>query len=228
MTLAYTVSDLITAAYRYAGITGETASATTEQLNNGLVKYNLMVKSWSSYANDTWGRASATITCTAAKASYTLGPGVGDDISVPRPYRILNAYRTVSSADTPLTDISKNEYFNISTKTTAAVPIQYFYEPADTNGTLYIWPVPAATDLPCTITIDYVKPIGSAALSDSPDMPDEWQEAAVLHLALRFAKSLGKQPDPELSQMAQTSLDLARGSTYESAPLFLRPDIRGY
>lgn len=228
MTLSYTVSDLITAAYRYAGIIGETASATTEQLNNGLVKYNLMVKSWSSHANDTWGRSTATFSCTAAKASYLLGPGVGDDVDVPRPYRILNAYRTVDSSDVPITGISKNEYFSLSAKATTGVPIQFFYEPADTNGTLYIYPVPATADLPCTITLDYVKPIGAAALSDAPDCPDEWQDAVVLALALRFAKTLGKTPDPELSQMAQAALDLAIGSTYENAPIFIRPDIRGY
>lgn len=228
MTLTYTVSDLITAAYRTVGIVADTGNATTEQLNTGLVTYNLMVKSWSSIANDTWGRADKTFSLTAGTASYLLGPGAGDDVDIPRPYRILNAYRTFDSQDVPLTQIGKQQYFSLPTKTSTGLPVQFSYQPGTLNGTLYVWPVPAAADLPCTMTIDYVKTMGVAALSDTPDMPDEWQEATMLNLAVRLADKYGKPLSQTLMIRAQESLDRASNSTYEAADVIVRPVVRNY
>jgi len=215
---------LITAAYKAIGVVGSGGTPTSDQLSEGLLLYNTMTKSWSSYGLDTWARATGTITCVAGQTSYTIGPG--GDVDMARPIRIIgdNVYRTNGNTDTPLFQYSKQEYFYLSDKDSTGTPTQYYYDQEDPIGNFYIWPVPDSALLPLSIVFDCRIPIAESTLAAEPNLPDYWQSALIYNLALELATINGRQVTPNLQKLADQHLTLARGTEYEQASTYRQPN----
>lgn len=102
---------------------------------------------------------------------------------IDRPLKVYEAFRRRSSdnIDTPLVMLTNQEYNNLSAKTTATIPTQWYYDPQMNNGTneypgagnFYIWPRFNNGD--DVIVIRYQRPFADFdASTDTPDFPQEW------------------------------------------------------
>lgn len=133
--------------------------------------------------------SSTTLTITSGLASaasvdnhvYTYTTALG------RPVRIEEArYRDASGLDQPLQMLSRDEYLNISNKSSAGIPSSYYYNPQLSTAKLYLWPVP--NDAQGRVCFSYNRTLEDFdASSNNSDLPQEWLLALVWNLALLLA-----------------------------------------
>lgn len=145
-----------------------------------------------------------------------------------RPQRILSAYRrNIDGIDTPISPASRQEYSDLSNKSTQGKTNKFFYDPQLTNGVLYAWPTPdLATDV---IRFWYERPLEDFdAATDNPDFPIEWAEAICAGLVYRIAPKYGKS----LAEInfykneAEEKLQIALGFDREDVPVTFQMDMR--
>lgn len=145
-----------------------------------------------------------------------------------RPQRIISAYRrSISGQDTPIELIARSDYAELSDKSTEGKPIQAFYDPQLTNGTLYLWSTPdLATDV---VRFWHSRPLEDFdSATDNPDFPIEWGEALIYGLADRLcdfyrAPLATKQ---QIRVLAAEKLDEAMSYDSEPVSVFFQPDLR--
>lgn len=216
-----TTNDLIDEAYNLCGIGQEGESITADMYARATRSLNLMVKTWQAQGH-LWLKTERTLTLTASTASYNMSP---------RPLRILSIRRrTTGSIDSPLMELSREEYFELPNKTVAGTPLNWFYDPQRSTGTLYLWPTAstavAASD---SLKITYLRAIEDFDTStDNPDVPQEWLETLAYNLAVKLALKYGVNP----TKRAEIALEAARlfaslhGWDNETASLFIQPGGR--
>ena len=130
-----------------------------------------------------WLRTEVSHTLTPGTASYTVGDG--ETIDTPKPMRILDARRTVSSVDIPMDIIGRDEYVSIPNKTLQTGPLMLYYDQQRDTGTLYVWPTGSSSDK--TITFTSSRPIQDFDdEGNNPDLPKEW----ILLLTYMLAEKL--------------------------------------
>jgi hypothetical protein len=148
---------------------------------------------------------------------------------IQRPLRINNAvYRVHSDAsDRALYEISRQEYWDLSAKTTESETSQYWFDPQLTNAELNLYGEPPNVKDTIRLILQYPFDDMDAAANDF-SFPVEWQEAIHYNLSYRLATSY-RPNDPktqELRVLAKRSLELAKGFDEERANLNIRPDRR--
>ena len=154
------------------------------------------------------------------------------DVSAPRPLKILECNRKDSSGnEITMPKLTRNEYENLSNKTTSGPPINYHYDPSRVNGTLYIWQSPDATAVSTwTIEIVYQAPIEDLdSLNDTIEVPSENLEALSINLAYRLSSRFGGLTIGEkelLRKDAKDALDDAEGFDQEQGSIFVVPEVR--
>ena len=190
---------------------------------------NRMVKAWMAHGLHLWKRDSISITLVASTNTYTLGTG-GSVASSTRPLRIIECDRKDSNNVTVgLTKMSLSEYEDLTSKNSNGTPVNYFYDPTLTTGTLKVWPTPDATvAAEYTLEVIYQSPIEDFDNStDDPDFPQEWLEALVYGLARRLARKYGSLEPYEmedLKEQARESLELALSWDVEDDSIYFEPD----
>jgi len=154
------------------------------------------------------------------------------DVSAPRPLKILECNRKDSSGnEITMPKLTRNEYENLSNKTSSGPPINYHYDPSRVNGTLYVWQAPDATAASTwTVEIVYQAPIEDLdSLNDTIEVPSENLEALSINLAYRLSPRFGGLTIGEkqlLRQDAKDALDDAEGFDQEQGSVFVVPEIR--
>lgn len=196
---------------------GDTPGA--EDAAKGLSVLNQMLKTWSTAAR-LWRLTEGSVTLVAATASY----------SVPLAQRVTSVRRRTSSLDTPLTDLDRKAYFNLSNKTSAGVPNSYYFDPQRATRTLYVWPVPDATiAASTTLPYTYLRVIEDAdALDNDPDLPQEWMETILYGLMARltvpYRTALTNAPlAAEIKERAQILYAQLSAFDDEDASVFMQP-----
>jgi hypothetical protein len=131
-----------------------------------------------------------------------------------RPLRILRG--TVINLDSStltessMSPISYDEYFDISIKSTAGDPSQFYYDRLISNaiphtGSLYVYPRPNNVNRIIAVTyLDSVQDFDSA--SDNADFPQEWLYPLAFNLACELAYPFGKFT--ELEQLKAHAAEL--------------------
>lgn len=179
VTQTFTVSEIATAALRKIGVVSQDEEATTYDQNTALLSLNLMLKGWQNRRYLTWTYTSGTLTLTTA-ASYTLSPV--------RPVRIVNARFKSGSIETPMFEMTRDEYDSIPQKSSTGQPTQFYYDRQREDALFYVWPV-LATAAGETIEYTYEREIEDiTSWSQTVDLPVEWMEAAVYNLASRLTE----------------------------------------
>jgi hypothetical protein len=89
-----------------------------------------------------------------------------------------------------MTKISRQEYVNLSLKTSQGVPSLFYYDPQITNGVLYVWQTASVVTSTLKMTVrtpvqDFVN------TTDNPHFPVEWADALHYNLAARLAPVFG-------------------------------------
>lgn len=105
-----------------------------------------------------------------------------------RPQRILNAYRRTNdaSSDVPVQIIGYADYANLTPKSQTGAPNQIHYNPSQTSGSLYVWPIGNADNKRIVMLVE--TPIEDFdAAGDNPFFPVEWFNALVWRLAGELA-----------------------------------------
>lgn len=196
---------------------GETPGA--EDAAKALSVLNQMLKTWGTQER-LWIKTEGSVTLLASTASYALTAA----------RRVLSVRRRTSNIDTPMNEMSREQYYAFPTKTAAGTPYQWYFDPQRAVRTLYVANVPttaiaASTTLPYT----YLRVIEDVdALDDDPDLPQEWMEALVYGLAARltvpFKTMLTNAPlAAEIKERAATLYGQLSADSQEDVSVFIQP-----
>lgn len=201
------VSTLIAASLRKIGglSSGETIETTRQ--TEALYALQSMLRSWGAVSNYVFASVKESTTLTAGTATYTWGSGGA--INSARPNQLIGAYILDSGSMThPVDIISEGEYRTITDKTTSSRPDKIFLYPAFPLSTLYLHPVPSATE---TLYLDSYKPFTESSsftlTTDEIDFPLYYEEPIIYNLAIRLAPEYGKSASVEVALIAKSSLD---------------------
>jgi hypothetical protein len=145
-----------------------------------------------------------------------------------KPLRIPSARIVADGIETPLSMVSRQEYFDLPDKTSSGRPTLAYYDPQRVSGTLYVWPSPDSDLYRVKMTVERTLEDMEAA-GDNPDFPIEWAEAISLNLALRLSRkyrAISFEKRMELKEAAMAALDAVQAFDNEITSLFLTPDCR--
>lgn len=221
-----TRDDIIKRALRLIGVVPQGETPTTDQTTEAALALNGLVKAWQADGMPLWAIKQYSVPLVAGTASYRIG--ISQSVNTPKPLKVLQAFNhnTTSNVDVPMRVLTRQEYNMLGNKTSSGNPIQVFYDPQNTYGDLYVFPVPTSTEATAnTITIVYQRPFEDFDIStDTPDFPQEWYDAITYGLATRLAPEYGlgtaerKTLWQEMTIIKQEALNfgLEEGSLYFS------------
>lgn len=208
--------QIITSAFLNAKIysPGETISA--EDMDQGVESLNLLLKTWSARQH-LWITTEGSLNLVAGQAAY----------SIPAARRMSSLRRRIAAIDTPMNELSRQEYYDLPNKSGAGLPVSWYFDPQASSRTLYLWLVPtAAIAATTTVQYTYFRVIEDIdALENDADLPQEWLEALIYTLADRLANSYGAD-NPTLTAFARSLVDALDSQDQESTSLFLSPSFR--
>lgn len=213
---ALTGGQIVDEAFRILGILADGEALSAEDADNGLRALNLMVKT-EAIKGRLWLKTEGSITLVTGQQVYAL----------PLAKRVLSVRRRTGGIDTPVSIISRDEYFDLPTKAATGTPVNVYpdYQRATTN--LYVWPTAAANVSPnTTLEYTYARVIEDFdARSNDPDLPQEWLETLCYGLADRLALRYGvdKQTRDDVKREALTLWRALTVFDDESASVFLSP-----
>lgn len=144
-----------------------------------------------------------------------------------RPQKILTAYRRdINDLDTEVTIIGENEYRRQANKGSSGPPVQLYYFPTLTTGTMFVWPVDGGSTWDKLIFIGQYLPDDFDDNADNPQFPIEWGNALVWNLAAEMASEYGvtEQEQARLWAVAQNKLDDLLFYDVENASMIIALD----
>lgn len=208
--------QIITRAFRLTKIIGGTEDPTADQAETGEEVLNLLLKTWSAQEH-LWIVTEGSQALTGGQASYSIAAA----------RRMLSVRRRISSIDTPMQELSRQEYYDLPNKSQQGMPINWYFDPQRATRTLYLWLTPStATASTTTIHFTYLRVIEDIdALENDPDVPQEWLEALIYNLAARLGPEFGADENalPRIEARAAALLSDLSSQDQEMASLYLQP-----
>ena len=171
-----TAAQIIEKAFHVLGKAAEGEALTPRMLSDGLSSFNLLLKTIGA-REGLWQKTERSLALIASTPSYGL---------TPKPGRVLSVRIRNGDIDTPLVEMTREEYFNMAAKVVpAGTPSSFYYDPQRSTGTLYLWPAPSpAVAAAQTLELTYLRRIEDmVSTNDDLDMPQEWLETVVWNLA---------------------------------------------
>lgn len=113
---------------------------------------------------------------------------------IERPLELKEARWHDADHERPIWLKSRDEYFELNNKDATGKPIQVYYQPTLTNGTLHVWPAP-------DVVTDQIKFTFRTTIEDLDgptntfDLPAEWLRAIKWNLAAELAPEYGVPMD---------------------------------
>lgn len=212
-----TAQEIITEAFRTAKIIAAGETPTSGEIEDGRLKLNLLLKTWGAKEH-LWIRTEGTQALSAGTASYAISGA----------RRMLSVRRRTASVDTPMSELSREEYYDLPTKSAQSMPVNWYFDPQRSTRTLYIWPTAStATAASTTLYFTYLRVIEDIdALSNDADLPQEWLEALVYSLAYRLSLTYGGPDTAALKAIADDLVADLTAQDQEAASVFLQPRLR--
>ena len=228
-----TVNDVVNEAFRKAGLLGIGQTMDGGDIVSGLADFNDMVSQWFTQRWMTWGLLDLAFTSTGS-TSYTVGPGGNFNVAV-APMRIEAAYQrqlvpTGLQVDTPLEIIPSNEeYSRLSIKGLISFGLYVFYDTSTLGtgaglATLRMYPIPNATLYSIHILVKNAIPtFTTGTMGTTLTIPPHYIAALKYNLAKRYRQAYGKglRPDPELNNLARSSLEIVKMSNLQIPELVM-------
>jgi hypothetical protein len=220
-------NTIIEEAFDVCGVGSEGEAISADQYERARRSLNLMVKAWSAEEH-LWLRTEASVTLVASQASYALAT-----LFSQKPMRVLSVRRRVTSGslDTPLLELSRQDYDAISSKTVAAVPTSFYFDPQRATGTLYVWPTAStATAAAQTLLVTYLRRIEDFDGSNNdPDLPQEWLEAVTSGSPTGWRSSTSATRACATTSACAPPMARAAIESWDTEPgsVFLQPDWQG-
>lgn len=185
--------QIIAAALRKVGFAeGETPNAT--QITNAAEALNAIIAHLRADGMPVWAMKTFSFSTTAGVQDYNIG--VGQTINTPMPMKLTQAMRvnTIGGNRVPMNIYTQYDFNQLSNFTsTTGTPVQLYYQPKSTFGTLRLWPIPDATFASGnTIEITYQRPFEEFdTATDEPDFPSYWTRAIIYLLAYDLCPEYG-------------------------------------
>ncbi len=177
-----TAREVITYALRKLRVLaeGETASATMAE--DAMTELNLMLKGWQKYES-LWRYQEGSATLVADDRDYTLSP---------IPHRVISARFDNQDNETPMSLMTREEYYDLPDKLSTGIPTQYYVDYQRSGAILYVWPVMSSvTDE--TVNYTYLARIDDIdSLDDDINIRQEFLEVCGYQLASRLADDYGR------------------------------------
>jgi hypothetical protein len=189
--------QIITDALGEIGVIGEGETPNANMVALGLRVLNRMLDSLSN--NSSWGYFVSTESyALTGQAFFTIGPT--GDVVAPRPIAIETATVVVNGITYPVKVIDNERYDILTYKAlTGAYTAAIYYEPTYPNGTVYCYPICSDATLNMRVS-ESVKQFANELVQI--DMPEGYEDAIVLNLATRLARSYGREVSKDLKMDA--------------------------
>ena len=190
-TFAYTVGQLVTNSYRKLGFLPSGGVPTNDQMNQGLLDYNLMITGEMSDGTNLWRRTQLSLPVAAQQGvpgnPLTITPLILDFsdarwVIQPAP----NLYERPLAWDYPY-----SWYFNLPNKLAfnSSGPSIAVFDRQQNASNVYLWP---PCTQPGTLNCTVARSINTVASPTDPlDFPVEWQEGLSYMLADRLMEDEG-------------------------------------
>jgi hypothetical protein len=208
-----TANDIIVLAMKESGVLGVGQTASAEDLSDNLKRLNFMLAQWARKRWLVWHLIATSVTSTGAQ-SYTVGPG--QDFDIVRPDRLEDAYfRQIlpsgqNQVDYPLELIeAREDYDRISLKSLKSWPTYCFYDSGFPTGSVYFWPIPAASLYEMFIVTKAPVTVMESGAQEFV-LPPEYEAALLYNLAVRMRPAYQLPPDPSLVSLATDALNVLR------------------
>jgi len=230
-----TALQLVTDSLQLLGVVGSNETPNSGDLSFCYNILNKMIKAWQAQGIHLFTEAEATLPLTSNVGIYALSATGVEQSTYPelttlgRPLNIQSLrYFTYQGSEVRIKKMGRAEFMAMPFKAASGPSTAYFFSPQDTYALLYLWPIPDnSLD---TLTISYTRVINSIDTgSNTLDLPVEWLEALTYNLSVKIAPAFGlslSKVNPDLIQMAQTSLLEMRSWDSEEGSVFIVPDYR--
>lgn len=201
----------------------------TFEVTNALEALNAMIKGFQVDGMPVWAIKDYSFTTVAGTPAYPIGNG--KTLNTPVPLKLIQAARVESTGavNVPL-DIKTHYDFNLlPINAGPGEPVELFYQPFSTFGTINLWPTPI--DSNTTIQITYQRPFEDMVVAtDDIDFPAYWAEALIFGLAWRLSYEYGTPilDRQELQKAAEFFHDKASSFGTEEGSLMIQPDTQGH
>lgn len=220
---------IINAALRKCQILQEGQSANANQLTTGAEALNALVTEFVSIGMPIWKRTDRDITLVNTQATYTIG--VGQSINAAYPTHLLQVRYKPGNADT-LQDMEIKADFDFKLLPDSdGVPVSVTYKPLINQGILSVWPTPdSSVPSGSLIKITYTTPFEVfSAAADTPDFPQEWNNALIYGLASLLADeyALSIQDKQWIDRQAEKHISTALANGAEDASWFFQINREG-
>jgi len=219
--------SIINAALRKIGVIGEGTTANPEQTSTGAEALNTLVQLFATLGMPLWKRTELAIPMVVGQRDYTIG--VGRTIDVPFPMKISEAtFEYTGSGSQQDVEIKASYDFNLLPSNSQGTVVSIKYQPFINYGVVSVWPKPSTAT--GTLTITYQAPYDVfTASGDTPDFPQEWQNALIYNLALLLADEYALPlPDKQwIEKQATKHLSQALDFGTEEGSLFFSPSTNG-
>jgi hypothetical protein len=226
-------SEIVSAAYRIVYNTSSEYTLEAVELADGLQALNMLVKNLMGPPNflakgiKTWQRKTASLTLTA-KIEFSLKSS-GGDLNIDIPAKVLHANYKIASNDneTPLREMTYQQYFQIADKTATGTPNRYNYQRELDAGKFRLNVVPTAAIVSAgnTIEIAYLTPLEDFdAGANDPYFPQEWYRPLKWLLAQEMHPESGRAMPAEVAALASQSVESANTFEAEKSDIFFEPN----
>jgi hypothetical protein len=136
--------------------------------------------------------------------------------AAPRPLKVISARRLNGTNEIEMFHLAREDYFNLPNKSSTGTPVQFFYDPQQTTGKVYLWPTPSTVDDIINYTyLDELEII--SANTDTSNFPQEWVEYLVYGLAVRIAPMYGIPVSNEVLAVYTEAMSLLEGFDQDDA-----------
>ena len=224
-TYQLTANQIVNAAMRKIGIMAKGQVADAEELTYGIQALNTLIPILRTRGMPLWKLTKATLSLVANTTTYT--------ISQPnKAFKINQAWITPNNSGTNIpVELESIFNYNLLPTTSSGVPIKLAYIPANTTGTLSVWPAPSAAVV-STYTFYYMYQDEFDIIvsdTDTVDFPAEWHLPLIYGLAYLISgeSNVPIQDRQELQSNFDKFTLMAEDNAGENASIMFQP-YRGY
>jgi len=217
---------VIAGALRKLAVLPSGGTPTTTQVSDAVDALNAIVKAFQADGMPLWKISSQSFNTVNGTASYTVGPSM--TVNCPKPVRLLQAFWTpADGTNTPLNVYNRYDFNNLPNGSDGN-PVNLYYQPLRTNGTITLWPTPDNSTT--SITFHYQSPYEDMdASTDDFDFPSEWIQALIYNLAWSLAPEYGTPPTDRkiLAEEAHYWHGYVLAMGTEEGSLYFQPNKQG-
>lgn len=211
--------EAITKTLRKMGVLGVAQVLDADEAEDCRIELNAMLKGWQRHGPHLWKTIEGSIPLVNATASYNL-------FATLNPLRIMSLrYRDTFGRDTPMTLLTREEYFDLPIKNNPGYPNQYYFDPQRGAPTLYVWSVPATVTTETFQTTHQKRMDDIDDLNNDIDITQENFDTLIYAFAARLLDDYGVEGEvaKRIIQRSQSLLESASGFDREDVVRFV-PD----